>query len=96
MKATFSNGTFTTADTWNTDNFKLVETFPNGAIVWNIGRHNFPFPGYIPVAYPIGDYRINRSRLMAVKCKDEKTADIILKRAGKGTINKETFLELNK
>lgn len=96
MKAIFSTGVFTTKDHWHTDQFKTVETFPNGAIVWNIGRHNFPFPGFVPLAYPLEDYRIDRYRLMAIKCKDEKTADRILKEAGRRTINKYSFYELNK
>lgn len=55
MKTTFSKDTFTTVTNWDTRNFKIVENFPAGAIVWNIGRHNFPFEGYIPVAYPLGN-----------------------------------------
>ena len=35
-----------------TDKFKIVDTFPHGYIVWPIGRENFPFPGYIPLAKP--------------------------------------------
>ena len=35
-----------------TDKFKIVDTFPLGYIVWPIGRENFPFPGYIPLAKP--------------------------------------------
>lgn len=96
MKTTFSKDTFTTVTNWDTRNFKIVEIFPAGAIVWNIGRHNFPFEGYIPVAYPLGNYRIDLTRLMAVKCKDDHIANMILKEAGKRAINCNTFHELNK
>lgn len=85
----------TTSDYWNTDNFAVVDEFPAGAIVWNIGRQNFPFPGFIPVAWPLDDCHIDRARLMAVKCKDDETADAILKEAGRRGVNAERFAELN-
>lgn len=34
------------------DVFEIVEKFPNGYVIWNIGRRNFPFKGYIPLAKP--------------------------------------------
>ena len=85
----------TTSTYWHTDNFTVVGEFPAGAIVWNIGRKNFPFPGFIPVAYQMEEYTIDRARLMAVRCKDEKTADKILKTAGRKTIGRKEFDALN-
>ena len=79
----------------DTDKFTVVDEFPVGAIVWNIGRHNFPFPGFIPVAWPLDDCHIDRARLMAVKCKDNETADAILKEAGRRGVIAKRFAELN-
>lgn len=84
-----------TSDTWNTDYFMIVDEFPAGAVVWNIGRHNFPFPGFIPVAWPLDDCHIDRTRLMAVRCKDDETADAILKAAGRREVNSKRFALLN-
>lgn len=85
----------TTSNYWHTDHFTVVDKFPAGAIVWNIGRHNFPFPEFIPVAFPIGDYKIDRKRLMAVRCKDAETANAILKAAGRHTVDAKQFADLN-
>lgn len=85
----------TTSNYWHTDHFTVVDKFPASAIVWNIGRHNFPFPEFIPVAFPLENYKIDRSRLMAVRCKDAETADAILKAAGRHRVDAEQFADLN-
>jgi len=80
------------------DVFEIVDEFPQGYVVWNIGRANFPHPGYIPVARPdyCIPYRINRKYLKAVKCSDEGEALYILKCAsfggfGKNGMGKEEY-----
>lgn len=74
-------------DRWgNVDEFEIVDEFPNGYQVWNIGRGNFPFEGYIPLAKPDTNRRfyIRRSNMKALKCVSEEEALYILKRAGRG------------
>lgn len=75
------------------DKFKIVSRFPTGFRVWNIGRHNFPFSEYIPLA-KIGEdgYSVDRSSLCAIRCKDEKTAIAILKQASKDVVGKKEFI----
>lgn len=34
------------------DIFEIVDEYPHGYIVWPIGRRNFPFTGYVPLAKP--------------------------------------------
>ena len=59
-----------------TDTFEVVNEFPAGYIVWNIGRHNFPHPGFVPLAKPDPNqkYHILLHGLKALRCKDEETA----------------------
>ncbi len=79
----------------NTDYFEIIPEFPEECVVWPIGRENFPFEKYVPVAYPIGDFQIDRKRLMAIECKDEETALAILKEAVKRGVDKKKFELLN-
>ena len=84
-----------------TDKFTIVDEFPQGAIVWPIGRENFPFAGYIPVVYPKYDpeypwmQAIDASRKMALKCKSDEIALKALKAATTHGCNKETFESIN-
>ena len=73
------------------DVFEIVEKFPNGYVVWNIGRRNFPFKGYIPLAKPtIVPYNIDLHSLKTIKV-DDDVADSILKKADYKKIDKEEF-----
>ena len=76
-----------------TDKFKIVDTFPNGYIVWPIGRENFPFPGYIPLAKPHREkkYYIDPESLAALRC---EKSDAILRLASQTTITREIFLKM--
>lgn len=76
------------------DKFKIVEDFPHGAIVWNIGRRNFPFEGFVPVGFPLSNDRININKLFAVRCKDEKTAVRVINYASRHEVNKDRFEQL--
>lgn len=68
------------------DRFKIRHEVRWGYVVWNIGRRNFPIPGYLPMAAPgYEPYHINRNDLVAYKM-DEKLADFILKEATRGTL----------
>lgn len=75
------------SDFWgHVDEFEIVNEFPAGYQVWNIGRENFPFEGYIPLAKPDPNRRfyIIRSNMKALKCASEEDALHILKRASRG------------
>ena len=74
--------------------FELVEQYPMGYEVWNIGRHNFPFECYIPLAKPLPNYRIDPTSLKAIKAENETIALAILKAAGRRTINEKKFKQL--
>lgn len=79
-----------------TDTFEVVETFPAGYVVWNIGRHNFPYPGYVPLARPTDQpYHIRLESLCAIKVRDEQTALRILEAAGQGEVNEDRFIRLS-
>lgn len=79
-----------------TDTFEVVETFPAGYVVWNIGRHNFPYPGYVPLARPADQpYHIRLESLRAIKVRDEQTALRILEAAGQGEVNEDRFIRLS-
>ena len=40
------------------DVFQIVDEFPCGYSVWNIGRQNFRFPGYLPLARFDSEYHL--------------------------------------
>lgn len=73
------------------DNFEIVNEFPDEYIVWNIGRHNFPFKGYIPLAKPINiPHSVDLQSLKAIKVNNDM-ADFILKKASRRRIDKDAF-----
>ena len=60
--------------------FKVVDYVPGG-IVWNIGRHNFPFEGYVPcchAGYKNNPYWVNPDSLTAYNIGNEKLALLCL------------------
>ena len=69
-----------------TDVFEIADKFPNGYIVWPIGRSNFPYEGFIPLARPIGAYNIDIKSLKALRV-EEPLASHIIKEAGLYEIN---------
>jgi hypothetical protein len=64
---------------FRTDVFDIVDEFPNGYIIWSIGRKNFPFECYLPLAKP-GQmpHTVDTSDLKAIKVRDERTALALL------------------
>lgn len=74
-----------------TDIFEIVNEYPAGYVVWNIGRHNFQHESYIPLARPTSDYHIDLSSLKAIKVKDEQTALAILKEAARRGVDEKKF-----
>lgn len=50
------------------DIFEIVDEYPHGYIVWPIGRRNFPFTGYVPLAKPTDEpYHIDINTLKATR-----------------------------
>lgn len=73
------------------DVFEIVEEYPEGYIVWPIGRHNFQHPGYLPLAKIVGDgFHIDRNSLKAIRV-DEDIANTILQEAIIRGVDKEKF-----
>lgn len=69
------------------DSYEIVDEFPDGYVVWNIGRQNFDHPCFIPLAKPDPDreYGILRTELKALKVESEDLALYIMDRAIKGS-----------
>ena len=75
--------------------YKVVSSIsevPLGYVVWNIGRHNFPLRGYIPMCRPNraheDDYSIDITSLCAVPCQSEEQAlEIMKKSTREGTMS---------
>lgn len=80
----------------NKDTFDVVVNFPNGYIVWPIGRHNFPIQGYIPLAKLVDDIHIDRKTLKTLKCPSSHIADIILDKAVRTGVNQEEYYKIIK
>lgn len=89
------------------DEYELVDEFPTGYIVWNIGRQNFKHEGFIPLVKPDPhfEFGVLLKDMKALKCSSEDEALYILKRASSGNyrktrrsdgINREIFEELKK
>lgn len=76
------------------DEFDIVDKFPDGYIVWCIGRDNFPYKGYIPLAKPTDiPYNIDLKTLNALKM-DERLADDILSLAHRQEVNSLNFEDI--
>lgn len=69
---------------WHTDIFEVVDEFPEGYIVWNIGRHNFQHPCLIPLAIPTDECHISRNGLKALRLESEEVAAHVLNVCGRG------------
>lgn len=70
-----------------TDRYRIVDHFPPGYIVWNIGRDNFPFEGYVPLARETDiPHHIDLKTLRALKVNDEDTALRMIEAAGYRTV----------
>ena len=80
----------------NTHTFEVVEEFPAGYVVWNIGRHNFGFEGFLPLAKPVAgrfDFQrlIDPKTLKAIKVVNEDMALKIMKLSHYSDIDKKEF-----
>ena len=71
--------TITTTENRKTDVFEIVDEWPAGYYVWNIGREHFPVPGYLPlckdgVNVESFQRNIDRDHLKAIKVQSEAAA----------------------
>jgi hypothetical protein len=73
------------------DRYEVVDTWPAGCVVWNIGRENFRHEGYLPLAYVSADYQVDMSMLKAYHVGDEALCLKVLAAAGRGTVDYERF-----
>lgn len=76
------------------DRFEVVDAWPAGCVVWNIGRENFRHEGYLPLAYVSADCRVDMSRLKAYHVGDEALCLKVLAAAGRGTVDYERFKQI--
>ena len=76
------------------DVYTIVDTFPYGYAVWNIGRKNFPYPGYIPLAKINGDCGVDITTLRAIKVETEEIAINIMNAAAKKPIQEIDFYSI--
>lgn len=81
--------------------FDIVEDFPPGYIVWNIGRQNFKYECYIPLAQRVSEdkksyqyYHIQRDTLKAIKVDNEALALHILNIASKHSVDCREFYNI--
>ncbi|MBO8460159.1 MAG: hypothetical protein IAA73_07505 [Bacteroidetes bacterium] len=85
---------FKTDNYGNTKTIEIVNEFPVGYYVWNIGRINFPFEEYIPVVRRSDvPFHIRPETLIAVKTEKE-LADFILDYAHHKKIGWAEFCDL--
>lgn len=81
--------------------FEVVDKWPSGDYtVWNIGRHNFQYEGFLPLCQTDGNYHIIPNQLKALNVGDETLCRAVLREAGYREVNERKFEamrgELNK
>ena len=67
--------------------FEVVKEIPRDYVVWNIGRHNFPFECYIPLCQEDENYYVNTNTLKAIKVESEEKALEIMNLAIRKNLN---------
>ena len=79
---------------------EIIESFPDDAFVWNIGRHNFPHECYVPLAFLDTSFpdlcHVDVKRLKAIKVESEEIAIYIAEVAHWKTVDKKEFEEIIK
>lgn len=94
MEKHYQDGNFLVSESYyRTDRFQIVENQPNGYDVWPIGRKNFPFPGYVPLAKFEGINMVKGCELKAMKF-DEELADFILWEASRNGVKWDKLLHI--
>lgn len=77
-----------------TDEFDVVYEFPETHVVWNIGRRNFPHPGYIPLARVDATYHVVPGSLKALYVGDENLCLAIMREGALRGVDKDKFLKM--
>lgn len=76
-----------------TDKFEVVQDFIKGTVIWNVGRENFNFKGYIPLVNMDDRYTVFGQKY-ALKVDSEELALYLLRQANFETIDQDKFNEL--
>lgn len=78
------------------DVYEVVNEWPRGGyFVWNIGRSNFPHPGYIPLCREGSlPYHVDMKNLKALYVGDEALCLEVLKEAGYHGCDEDKFYEI--
>jgi len=80
---------------FRTDKFKIVDEFPDGYVVWAIGRENFRHRCYIPlVKQRPGSFEIEINSLLALNVSSEELALRILNKAVRSGVRKRDFINM--
>ena len=61
------------------DRFEVVDEWPIGYVVWNIGREYFPHEGYLPLCSVDADHIVDLATLKALNVGDEALCQKVLK-----------------
>ena len=76
-----------------TDKFEVVQDFIKGTVIWNVGRENFNFKGYIPLVNIDDRYTVFGQKY-AFKVDSEELALYLLRQASFVTIDRDKFNDL--
>ncbi len=76
------------------DRFEVVDEWPIGYVVWNIGREYFPYKGYLPLCRVDADYMVDLATLKALNVCDEDVCLKVLKDAGLNTVDYERYKQI--
>lgn len=79
--------------------FEVVDEWPRGYFVWNIGRANFPHEGYLPLAREASaPYHVRLDCLKAIYIGDEDLCLYVMNRSHyiKGNMTEDKFNEVKK
>ena len=79
--------------------FEVVEEWPLGYFVWMIGRRNFQFPGYLPLAQEASEpYHVRTDTLKALYVGDEGLCEYIATKGHyiNGYVTEDAFKKLKK
>lgn len=91
--------TITHKDFWGeTRTYEIVNEFPYCYEVWNIGRENFPFPKFIPLAmggYNGNPFHIYPDKLKALEVESEEFALFLLSKVHQKIVYKDIFDQLH-
>lgn len=79
------------------DIYEVVDRWPTGYVVWNIGRSNFQYPGFIPLAKEGPEkYHVRLDSLKALRVNDEHLCLLVLREASLHGVNEKRFNEIKR